>query len=152
MDTSFYLTTKLVHHVTLLLQIIFDNTARWYSGTGSYWQDLILNRRITRTKIIANGIYPLSMYETTGYISDPLVMMHTTLDPIQLIWNQTLYRLKVLTAGRWIYFAACPIPRYGHCEFTDVEIVLGLYRLILKVKGQELLLAKQLLELNAPDD
>lgn len=130
---------------------LFDNRNRWYSGTGSFWQDFLLNKKISRTAIVANGIYPLSVYETTGYISDPLVMMHTTLDPIQLIWNQTLYRLKVLLAGRSIYFAAYPIPRYGHCEFTDTEIVLGLYRLILKVKGQELLLAKQLLDINTPD-
>jgi hypothetical protein len=131
---------------------IYDNTNRWYYGTGSLWQDFLLNRKIPRVTIEASGIYPLNQYETTGYISDPLVMMHTTLDPIQLIWNQTLYRLKVLAAGRSIYFAAYPIPRYGHCEFTDIEIVLGLYRLILKVKGQELLLAKQLLDLHPPDD
>jgi hypothetical protein len=111
-----------------------------------------MNKKIPRVSIEASGIYPLDQYETTGYITDPLVMMHTTLDPIQLIWNQTLYRLKVLAAGRTFYFAAYPVPRYGHCEFTDTEVVLGLYRLILKVKGQELLLAKQLLDLNAPDD
>jgi hypothetical protein len=87
----------------------------------------------------------LGSYETSGEIDDPLVMMHTTKDPIQLFWHQPLYRLKVLAAGNSFNFAAIPIDRYGHCNFTDGEIVLGLSRLIFKVKAQELLTAKSLL-------
>jgi hypothetical protein len=126
--------------------VVFDNTKRIYFGTGSFWEDWKLNKEIERTVLQSNGgSFPLGSYETSGEIDDPLVMMHTTKDPIQLFWHQPLYRLKVLAAGNSFNFAAIPIDRYGHCNFTDGEIVLGLSRLIFKVKAQELLIAKSLL-------
>jgi len=72
-------------------------------------------------------------------------MMHTTKDPIQLFWHQPLYRLKVAKSGRHPYFTAFPVRRYGHCIFTEAELVTGLITLILKVKGEELLSGLELL-------
>jgi hypothetical protein len=126
--------------------VLFDNTKKIYFGTGSFLEDWRLNKEIERAVLqSAGGSFPLSSYETTGEIDDPLVMMHTTKDPIQLFWHQPLYRLKVFAAGESLNFAAIPIDRYGHCNFTDTEIVLGLSRLIFKVKAQELLAASSIL-------
>ncbi|WP_224997574.1 DUF6351 family protein [Cesiribacter sp. SM1] len=130
---------------------IFDNTNRWYIGAGNPGLDIALNRNIARTTIVADGTYPLSDYETTGNIADPLVMMHTTKDPIQLFWNMPLYGLKVAAAGKLGYFAAFPVQRYGHCEFTDYEILTGLFSLITKVKLLEQVQAPPAIGIEATD-
>ena len=120
--------------------VLFDNSRKLYFGTGNFLEDLRLNKDIKRLVVKSNdGTYPLNLYETTGILNTPMVMEHTIKDPIQLfLLHQPVYRLKVLAAGKSSNFAAIPINRYGHCNFTEVEILLGLSRLILKVEGQEL--------------
>ncbi len=119
---------------------LFDNTKRLYFGTGSFLEDLKLNKEIKRVVVKSdNGTYPMHLYETTGDLNTPMMMEHTTKDPIQLfLLHQPVYRLKVLAAGKSFNFAAIPIFRYGHCNFTEGEILQGLAGLILKVKGHEL--------------
>jgi pimeloyl-ACP methyl ester carboxylesterase len=119
----------------------YDNTDTWYYGTGRFFEDWILNRKIQR---ISGD--PVAMqavrdhYETTGYLKVPLVMMHTTGDPIQSFWlQQPIYRLKVISTGKWPLFSAIPINRYGHCAFEPQEMLLGFVALVLKVEGRELL-------------
>ena len=115
----------------------FDNEDYVYTGTGSAAEDLLLNENIQRysaDKEAAKNIK--KFYETSGIFKVPLVKSHTTLDPIQLFWNMTLYQEKVPN-GKSSLFAAVPVSRYGHCVF-EVDEIVSLFTLLLqKVEAQE---------------
>ena len=119
--------------------LAYDNTSKYYFGTGSAWEDLLLNKKIPRIEGNKNALKEVSKYyETSGEIADPLVMMHTTLDPIQLYWQQQLYSLKILKNRNWKLFKPFRIEAYGHCNFTPEELLIGFNTLLSKAARQEL--------------
>jgi len=122
--------------------LAYDNTRKYYFGTGSIREDLLLNKSIPRIKGDQQALEQVRLYyETTGEINDPLVMMHTTLDPIQLFLQQQLYCLKILKNRNWKLFKPYRIEAYGHCNFTPEELLLGFSNLLSNVAEQELIAA-----------
>jgi len=115
-----------------------DNRQTKYSGTGSTWQDNQLNAKVQRFAASSIATETIKKYyETTGNLSKPLVMGHTTQDPIQLFWNLPLYQAKTFFSGKSAYFTGIPVNRYGHCSFTEAEIIQGFSLMLQKIKGQE---------------
>ncbi len=105
----------------------YTNANKQYQGSTN---DSDLNAKVARytadvtatTEIDAN-------YQTTGNLTRPLVVMHTTGDPIVPFVHQTLYQTKVANAGKGNFLSVIPVQRYGHCSFTAEEIAAGLARL-----------------------
>ena len=62
--------------------------------------------------------------------------LHTTGDPIIPFWQQTLYQLKALAASA--PFVGFPVSRYGHCTFTENEVLAGFSLLVLETTGTNL--------------
>ena len=103
--------------------IPYDNSRRWYSGSAN---DLRLNWRIDRYRASGTALYNIeSDLQTSGRLSDPLVTMHTTQDPIVPYWHETLYNLKTLFGGSLLYHLNVPVVRYGHCAFSQEELLTG---------------------------
>ena len=124
-----------------------DNRRKIYYGTGSFREDLRLNGKVKRYAADPAAATTIrNQYETTGNIDVPLVIAHTTKDPIQLFWHLPLYANKVNRQGRPELFTGVPVARYGHCTFTQTEILAGLSLLFLKVTGQPMPLAQQLMD------
>ena len=114
----------------------FDNTKYVYAGSGSPTLDALINESVQRYEADKEATKTIKkLYETSGIFKKPLVKSHTTLDPIQLIWNMTLYQEKIPT-GKSSLFAAVPINRYGHCTFTELE-ALQLFSLLLQKVGAQ---------------
>ena len=84
-------------------------------------------RRFTAEGDVAAAIAP---YQTSGQLQVPLIVMHTTLDPIVPYWHQGLYTAKVEAAGSQDKFAAITIPTYGHCQFRAGQQVYAFARLL----------------------
>ncbi len=115
----------------------FDNTKYVYAGTGSSALDHQLNEEIQRFSADKEATKNIKrFYETSGILKKPLVKSHTTLDPIQLIWHMALYQDKV-PSGKSGLFAAIPVQRYGHCTFTEAEVVSIFAQLLQKVDAQK---------------
>jgi pimeloyl-ACP methyl ester carboxylesterase len=124
----------------------FDNTKTIYFGTGSIQQDYKLNAKVQRFSADPAATQNIRQhYETSGELAKPLVMMHTTKDPIQLFWHLPLYQYKTIEEGSALLFTGIPVNRYGHCTFKEAELVSAFGLLVMRVKGQELALLKQLL-------
>lgn len=70
-------------------------------------------------------------YETTGKLARPLVLMHTTGDPIVPFWHTSLYIQKAFDAGSIGKVSFIPVQRYGHCSFTPAEAVFGFYVMVI---------------------
>lgn len=121
----------------------YDNRFRWYFGSDD---DLSLNRNVGRFKADPAALANLAAtYETSGQPGAPLVLMHTTGDPIMRYWNQPLYLLKTLGTGFRDRVLRLPIQRYGHCQFTAPEALIAFGLLLLKVEGSQLANAEQAL-------
>ena len=99
----------------------FDNRLRWYSGSDN---DLLLNRKIARFTASPQALSNISKsYQTSGRLSRPVVTLHTTGDPIIPYWQEPLYSLKVLLSGSALRHVNVPIFDYGHCNFTQQELL-----------------------------
>lgn len=99
----------------------YDNRERTYMGSLN---DDMLNQFVTRFAASQAALDEVAQhYETDGQIQVPLVMMHTTLDPVMPYWHATDYQMKVDTAGRGLLYMHQAFERYGHCQFTQQEIL-----------------------------
>jgi len=109
----------------------FDNTRRWYFGSG---QDLRLNLRVLRVSADPAALAAVAAdYQTSGHLAMQYVSLHTTGDEIVKFVQQPWYRLKALLAGAAGEHSALPIFRYGHCNFEQGDLTVGLALLMLKV-------------------
>lgn len=105
----------------------YTNAGKQYQGSTN---DSDLNTKVARyTADITATAEIDANYQTTGNLTRPLVVMHTTGDPIVPFVHQTLYQTKVANAGKGNMLSAIPVQRYGHCSFTAEEIAAGLARL-----------------------
>ncbi|MGD8321978.1 MAG: hypothetical protein PVJ02_16130 [Gemmatimonadota bacterium] len=109
----------------------FDNTRRWYSGSG---QDFRLNWRVQRISADPGARAAVAAdYQTSGDLAMPYVSLHTTGDEVVQFVQQPWYRLKALLSGASAEHSALPIFRYGHCNFQEGDMAVGLALLMLKV-------------------
>lgn len=121
----------------------FDNTARFYTGSGN---DFLLNLLVKRYRANPVALQEIEAnYQTSGRLAAPLVTLHTTGDPIVPYWQEPLYSLKTLRGGSGLLHANLPVFRYGHCRFEPVEALVALGLMVLKVEGRELLNAEGVL-------
>jgi len=109
----------------------FDNLHRVYTGSFS---DSLLNFGVKRYAADASAIQEMQInYQTTGNVVHPMVMIHTT-DPLIPIWHEGFYALKVTQMQRNSLLTSLDFPlRYGHCNFSAAQVLLGFIVLVDKV-------------------
>jgi hypothetical protein len=118
----------------------FGNGTRVYSGSAD---DAALNAGVARFQFTADPT-KLAELQTSGRLVRPLVTIHTTGDPIVPIWHEPLYRNKLSFFGKLLE-TRITIDRYGHCNFTDAEVLAAFAVLVLKVSGANLLVSNSVL-------
>src|SRR6266513_3743371 len=118
----------------------FNNQDRTYSGS---LDDAALNAGVQRFQFTADAAR-VAKLQTSARLQRPLVTMHTTGDPIVPVWHQSLYRSRLSFLGRLLH-TPFTINRYGHCNFTDAELLAGFAVLFLKVSGTNLLVSDKVL-------
>ncbi len=107
------------------------NVGRQYTGSTN---DADLNARVQRYQADPLAQAALAAYRTAGTPGVPLVVIHTTGDPVVPIWHALVYRFKAIAAGsdRVTLF---PVQRWGHCNFTVNEAVISLVVLLGQTGG-----------------
>jgi pimeloyl-ACP methyl ester carboxylesterase len=90
-----------------------------------YYPEGLRRDPVALAEIIAN-------YETSAALDRPLVLMHTTGDPIIPFWQPLGYLEKAARAGTLSKTTFIPVNRYGHCSFTAPEIVFGFYVMVMR--------------------
>jgi pimeloyl-ACP methyl ester carboxylesterase len=111
----------------------YDNRDRWYWGSSN---DLRLNLRVRRFSADPQALEQVKRYETSGRLTRPLVTLHTTGDEIIPYWHELYYVAKARPSGNG---SLVPIPvfRYGHCNFTSLEVLGAFGLLVLQVGGSQ---------------
>ena len=112
----------------------FENSTYWYSGTPDDWT---LNQQIARYSASPTARQSLAAYATTGQPNIPMVVVHTTLDPIVPLDQTLLYMQKVQTAGN-TKVSQMLVDAYGHCNFTPAQLTQSFTLLVSKVTGMPL--------------
>jgi pimeloyl-ACP methyl ester carboxylesterase len=105
----------------------FDNSTRWYVGSG---HDGLLNLLVQRHAADPAALASLQAYETSGAPGVRLVTLHTVADEVIPYGHQIIYGLKADATGSRHRFVSIPIGRYGHCQFTTAEVLTGLAVLV----------------------
>jgi pimeloyl-ACP methyl ester carboxylesterase len=107
----------------------YGNKGKWYSGSSN---DLLLNLRIKRYSADPNAVAAIQTggYQTTGRLLRPVVTMHTTADPIVPYWHEPLYTWKTLVSGSALEHVNLPIATFGHCNFTENQVLAGFALLV----------------------
>jgi len=141
-------TSLLRYNITTINDILenkFDglpyrNIGKWYFGSKN---DFRLNRKIERFTGNYTALQEIkNEYQTSGDLSIPIVTIHTFKDEIVPYWHEPLYRKKVLLHGSSLYHTNFPVFRYGHCNFTQEEVLRAFQWLIFKVNVQNLFFAE----------
>ena len=98
----------------------YDNEDRVYQGSSD---DPALNAGVARFAADADARAELIRFETSGNLSAPISIIHTTGDPIVPFFHQPLYADKVAAEGRSELLERSDVERFGHCAFTSSEIL-----------------------------
>ena len=111
----------------------FENRERVYGGSSD---DVHLNATVARFTADAAAVIEMETnYLTTGRLSRPLVLMHTTGDQITPYWHATRYTERIAAAGNAALHHHIPIERYGHCQFDSLEILVAFNLLVSMVNS-----------------
>jgi len=115
----------------------YDNHDRIYFGSTN---DFLLNAKVERFTASPVALAAVkASYETSGKLSMPTITLHTTLDPVIPYWQEPLYTLKTVLAGRLLSLTSLPVAAYGHCAFTGPEVLAAFDLIVLRDAGQSLL-------------
>jgi hypothetical protein len=118
----------------------FTNLGRSYTGS---LDDAALNAGVARFQSTADPA-KIATLQTSGRLTRPLVTIHTTGDPIVPIWHEALYRNKLSFFGK-LLDTPITVSRYGHCNFTDAEVLAAFAVLVVKVTGINLVATSKVL-------
>lgn len=110
----------------------YGNRDRRYIGSRD---DRLLNRQVARFDADPQALAALGAYETSGNLTVPLVTLHTLGDDVVRFDQALRYQRKVVAAGQRMYLDTLPIVRYGHCNFTQTELLAAFGLLLLRVTG-----------------
>lgn len=99
--------------------------------------DPTLNRKVVRVDASPTALAEVAAnYQTSGALQRPLVLLHTTGDPIVPYWHTMLYQKKVYNQGALSKLVTLPILRYGHCQFKPEEAVFAFEVMVIKAALQ----------------
>jgi uncharacterized repeat protein (TIGR01451 family) len=113
----------------------FDNWDRVYTGSDN---DLLLNQQVQRFKADQSALDEMQAhYRLTGWLTVPLVTLHTTLDEIVPYWHVPIYQAMVKANNRTPWYEHISVPRYGHCNFKSPELLQAFTQLVYMVENQD---------------
>jgi hypothetical protein len=109
----------------------FGNWTRVFRGSAN---DAELNRKIPRIAPDPRAWLNVQPYESTGFLTRPLVTLHTTGDEVIPFWNEQIYAAKNMVGGTSAFLKVIPVHRYGHCEFELNEVLTAVALLVAETR------------------
>jgi pimeloyl-ACP methyl ester carboxylesterase len=101
----------------------FDNRNVQYTGALPAPLLAAINANVGRFDAAPSVLnYMAKYYQPSGNLQMPMVMLSTSRDPVAPGLHQTAYLNLVTAAGHSDLLVQRSIDRYGHCNFTPVEL------------------------------
>jgi pimeloyl-ACP methyl ester carboxylesterase len=98
----------------------YDNIGRVYHGS---LDDEALNAGVTRVAADPGARAGLGQFETTGSLTIPFGVIHTSGDPVVPAEQADRYVARVEAAGASSLLTHRTVDRYGHCAFEAAELL-----------------------------
>lgn len=110
----------------------FDNQGRIYGAAvlNPTLDTNLINEEVARFGADPTALTALRSYETTGQLTKPLIILHTTGDPIVPFWHATRYAVKTLAADNLAMHEQIAVQAYGHCRFSTFDVLGAFNRLV----------------------
>ncbi|MCC6142926.1 MAG: hypothetical protein IT368_03860, partial [Candidatus Hydrogenedentes bacterium] len=113
----------------------YDNSARQYGGIpNAFWFNGLV-RRYSADPPAAAAI--AAAYETSGDTQIPMILLHTTLDPVVPYGQVAQYEEKAAAQGKAQLVTHIATAGYGHCLFGLPEVVTGLALAVKQAEGEQ---------------
>lgn len=134
------LVTALVGHAGSFADLIarthghpyFDNRSTQYVGALPPALLQAVNAGVERFDATPDALQYLDhFYDPSGRLSLPMLMLSTTRDPVVPGFHQAAYEAAVAANGDTDLLVHRRIDRYGHCNFTPLELSTALTDLVL---------------------
>lgn len=104
---------------------------------STYPPDPTLNDGVERLSADKEALKVIKKdYQTKGLLKRPLVVMHTTGDPIVPYWHATMYQDKVIQHDSAQNLGFIEVQAYGHCNFT-AENQMAAFSMMLSMASQQ---------------
>lgn len=109
-----------------------------YDNISTVYIDPFLDAGIERVQSDGRArAYMRRFYQTTGELQRPLVTLHNTLDPVVPFQHEAIYAGMAAQAGNSQLFTPLTGQEsYGHCNFSDEEIMMAFGVLIQQASAQ----------------
>jgi len=108
----------------------YDNRSTRYQGSSD---DARLNAEVERFSASATALANLAPYQTSGALVRPLITLHTTGDEVVPFWHEILYLGKTWSTAQ-SSFIPIPVPTYGHCNFSAIDVLVAFAVLVDRVQ------------------
>jgi len=113
--------------------IPYDNRSTSYSGSAN---DAALNAGVERVEADGRArAYAQRFYDPKGNLHDPLVTLHTLLDPLAPFREEIHYATSVVKKKKLAFLNILPVAGYGHCEFTTQDVIQAFGLMVQKAGG-----------------
>jgi hypothetical protein len=115
--------------------IPYDNRFTTYDGSTN---DAALNAGVER--VVSDEIaraYARQFYQPDGNLRRPLVTLHNALDPLAPFQHEIKYGRLVAQNRKLAFLSLLPVPRYGHCNFTNQEVFQAFTLMLLQAGTQK---------------
>jgi pimeloyl-ACP methyl ester carboxylesterase len=108
--------------------IPFDNRSTIYTGSVD---DATLNAGIQRWTGDRDALaYVAKYYTPTGALQVPVQMLHSSHDPVVPAWHEERYAGLAADQGSTALLEQVIVPAFGHCAFTDEQVLTAFDRLM----------------------
>jgi pimeloyl-ACP methyl ester carboxylesterase len=134
------LVTALVGHAGSLADLIarthghpyFDNRSTQYAGALPPALLQAVNAGVERFDATPDALQYLDhFYNPSGRLNLPMLLLSTTRDPVVPGFHRAAYVAAVAANGNADLLVHRQIDRYGHCNFTPIELSMALTDLVL---------------------
>jgi len=99
--------------------------------------DTALNAEVERVESDGRArAYARRFYQPNGNLHAPLVTLHTTLDEVVPFQHEVNYGNLVAQKGKSAFLSILPVPRYGHCNFTSLEVFQAFALMVQQAEAQ----------------
>jgi pimeloyl-ACP methyl ester carboxylesterase len=110
----------------------FDNRTTQYAGALPPAQLQAINAGVDRFDATPDALQYLEHnYDPSGRLSMPMLLLSTTRDPVVPGFHQAAYEAAVAANGDTDLLVHRRIDRYGHCNFTPLELSTAFTDLVL---------------------
>lgn len=105
-----------------------------FDNRNVFYPDTAMNEGIQRWTGDPDALHYIAQYYTpTAAIDIPIQTLHTDRDPVVPVLHEEVYRKNAIAQGTTALLEQTTIAAYGHCTFTQAQVLMAFDRLVERI-------------------